>query len=80
MVTAGVAAEMVTGAGVAVADRPPAPDAKGATSAESAKPAEHNADSTTDSVGTPKPKPSGKKPKKDASAEPTGADETDAAR
>lgn len=80
MVTAAVAAEMVAGAGVAVADSPPASDAKGTTSAESAKRAENKADSDTDSVGTPKPKPSDKKPKKDAPAEPKGPDETDAAR
>ena len=43
MVTAGVAAAMVAGAGVAMADSPPGSDAKGTTSSESAKPADTKA-------------------------------------
>src|SRR5262245_59483038 len=80
MVTAGVAAAMVAGAGVAVADSPPGSDAKGSTSSESAKPTENKADSGTDNVGSPKPKPSGKKPKKNTVADPNGTDETVAAK
>jgi hypothetical protein len=80
MVTAGVAAAMGAGAGVAVADSPPGSDAQGSTSSESAKPTENKADSGTDKVGSPKPKPSGKKPKKNTAADPKGTDETDAAK
>jgi pimeloyl-ACP methyl ester carboxylesterase len=80
MVTAGVAAAMVAGAGVAIADSPPGSDATRATSSESAKPTENKADSDTDGVGTPKPKPSDKKPTTDAATDPAGADETDAAK
>jgi len=64
MVTAGVAAAMVAGAGVAMADSPPGSDAKGTTSSESAKPADTKADSGIDGAAAPKPKPVGKKPKK----------------
>jgi pimeloyl-ACP methyl ester carboxylesterase len=80
MVTAGVAAAMVAGAGVAVADSPPGSDSKGTTSSESAKPTERKADSDTDGVGTPKQKPSGKKPKMNTAADPTDADESDTAK
>jgi hypothetical protein len=79
-VTAGVAAGMATGAGVASADSPSGSDAKGTTSSESAKPTESKPDSDSDGTGTPKPKPSGKKPKTDATAELKAADETDAAQ
>ena len=79
-VTAGVAAGMAAGAGVASADSPSGADTKGTTSSESAKPTESKPDSDSDGTGTPKPKPSGKKPKKDATAEPKAADETDAAQ
>jgi acetyl esterase/lipase len=79
MVTAGVAAAMVAGAGMAVADAPPGSDTNGTTSSESAKPAENKADSDNDSVGTPKPEPADTKPKKDVATDPTGAEETDAA-
>jgi pimeloyl-ACP methyl ester carboxylesterase len=72
MVTAGVTAAMVAGAAVASADSSLGSDAKGTTSAESAKPTESKADSDT-------PKPSGDKPKTDATADPKDADETDAA-
>ncbi len=72
MVTAGVAAAMVAGAGVASADSPPGSDAKGTTSAESTKSTENQADSDKDGATTPNPNPSGKKPKKDAAADPTG--------
>jgi pimeloyl-ACP methyl ester carboxylesterase len=80
MVTAGVAAAMVAGAGVAVADSPPGSDGKGATSSESAKPTENKADSGTDSTGTPRPKPSGKKPKKITAVEPKNPDDIDTAK
>jgi hypothetical protein len=80
MVSVGVAAAMVAGADVAIADSPPGSDTNGTTSSESAKPTENNADSDTDGGGTAKPQPSGNTPpKKDAAADPTGADETDAA-
>jgi hypothetical protein len=48
MVTAGVAAAMVEGAGVAIADSPPGSEANGTTSSESAKPTENKPDSNTD--------------------------------
>ena len=79
MVTAGVAAAMVAGAGVAMADSPPGSDAKGTTSSESAKPADTKADSGTDGAAAPKPKPVGKKPKKNR-ADFNGAHRTDAAK
>jgi pimeloyl-ACP methyl ester carboxylesterase len=79
LVTAGVAAAMVAGAGVAMADSPPGSDAKGTTSSESAKPADTKADSGTDNVGAPKPKPASKKPKKNR-ADVKGAHRTDAAK
>jgi hypothetical protein len=41
----------------ASADNPPASDAKGTTSSESAKPTENKADSDKGDAGTPKPKP-----------------------
>ncbi|HET7664578.1 MAG TPA: alpha/beta hydrolase, partial [Mycobacterium sp.] len=66
MVTAGVAAGMVAGAGVAVADSPAGSDGSRTTSSESAKPTEYKANSNTHRSGTPKPKLFGKKPKKDA--------------
>src|SRR6185437_12186013 len=80
MLTAGVAAGMVAGAGVASADSPPGSDTKGTTSSESANSTENKPDSDNDSTGTPKPKPSGKKPKKDATAGPKDADDSDAAK
>lgn len=76
MVTAGVAAAMVAGAGVAIADTPPGSDANGTTSSESAKPAENKADSDNDSAGTPKPNPSGEKPEDDATADRNGVQDT----
>ena len=79
MVTAGVAAAMVAGAGVAMADSPPGSDAKGTTSSESAKPADTKADSGTAGAAAPKPKPVGKKPKKNR-ADFKGAHRTDAAK
>jgi outer membrane biosynthesis protein TonB len=76
MVTAAVAAEMVAGAGVAVADSPLASDAKGTTSSESTKSTENKSDSGTDDASAPKPKPAGgEKPKEDASADPSGVEE-----
>jgi len=80
MLTAGVAAGMVAGAGVASADSPPGSDTKATTSSESANSTENKPDSDNDSTGTPKPKPSGKKPKKDATAGPKDADDSDAAK
>jgi pimeloyl-ACP methyl ester carboxylesterase len=80
MVTAGVAAAMVAGAGVAVADSPPGSDSKGTTSSESAKPTENKGDSHKDRAGAPKPKPSGDEPKKDAAADPKEPDDTGAAK
>ena len=81
VVTAGVSAAMVVGAGIAAAETgSPGSDATGTTSAESTKPTENKADSDTDGVGKPKTKPSGEKPKKDAAADPKGPDETDATR
>lgn len=65
---------------MAGADSPPGSDAKGTTSAESTKSTESKADSHKDGASTPKTKPSGKKPKKDAPADPKGANETDAAQ
>jgi acetyl esterase/lipase len=75
MVTAGVAAAMVAGAGVAIADPPPGSDANGTTSSESTKPTENKSDSGKDDASAPKPKPSGEKPKEDASADPSGVEE-----
>src|ERR1700742_3545471 len=80
MVTAGVAAAMVAGAGVAVADSPPGSDGKGTTSSESAKPTENKADSGTDSTGAPRPNPSGKKPKKITAVERKNPDDIDTAK
>ena len=54
MVTAGVAAAIIAGAGVAVADTEDGQDANGATSSESAKPTESKADSE---AASEKPKP-----------------------
>ena len=79
VVTAGVAAAMVAGAGAASADSAQGSDAKGTTSAESTKSTASQADSDKDGASTPNPNPSGKKPKKDAAADPKGADETAAA-
>jgi pimeloyl-ACP methyl ester carboxylesterase len=62
MVTAGVAAAMIAGAGVAVADTEDGQDANGATSSESAKPTESKADSE---AASEKPKPTAD-PKDDA--------------
>jgi outer membrane biosynthesis protein TonB len=76
MVTAGVAAAMVAGAGVAIADTPPGSDANGTTSSESAKPAEHKADSDKVGAGTLKPNPSGEKPEDDATADRKGVQDT----
>jgi hypothetical protein len=58
----------------------PGSDAKGTTSAESTKSTESKADSHKEGASTPNPNPSGKKPKKDAPADPKGANETDAAQ
>ena len=77
VVTAGMAAAMVAGAGVASADKPSGSDTKGTTSSESAKPTGNKADSHKDGAGAPKQKPSGDKPKKDAPADPKDADKAD---
>jgi pimeloyl-ACP methyl ester carboxylesterase len=79
VLTAGVGAAMVAGAGVATADSPPGSDIKGTAASESAKPAESKADSDDDGVKTPKPKPAVKKPKKEPAAEAADPDEPDPA-
>ena len=67
--------------GIAAAETgSPGSDAKGTTSAESTKSTESKADSHKEGASTPNPNPSGKKPKKDAPADPKGANETDAAQ
>ncbi|OBF32921.1 hypothetical protein A5724_19965 [Mycobacterium sp. ACS1612] len=71
MVSAGVVAALLAGAGTAAADDAPSSDDKGATSAESAKPAENKADSDTES-GTPKPKPADDEAQEATVDEPTG--------
>jgi hypothetical protein len=71
MVTAGVTAAMVAGAGIAAADSPPGSDANGTTSSESAKPTENKPDSDKDGTPKPKPKPAGKKPGKQSADDPT---------
>lgn len=80
VVTAGLAAAMAAGAGVASADNPSGSDTKAATSSESAKPTGNKADSHKDGTRAAKPKPSGGKPKKDAAAGPKDSDESDAAK
>jgi len=62
MVTAGVAAAMVAGAGVASADSPPGSDTTGTKSSESTKPAGSKADSDTD-ADAPKPTKDAAEPK-----------------
>jgi acetyl esterase/lipase len=75
-----MSAAMLAGVGVAAADSPPGSDTRGTTSSESAKPTENKADSDNDGANSPKPKPSGEKPKKDATADPKGVvHDTDAA-
>jgi outer membrane biosynthesis protein TonB/pimeloyl-ACP methyl ester carboxylesterase len=74
LVSAGMAAAMVAGAGLAAADSPPGSDTKGTNSSESTKPTENKADSSNDDADKPKPKPS-----EDVTADPTDVDDTDAA-
>jgi len=77
VVTAGMSAAMLAGAGVATADNAPGSDTEGTTSSESAKPPENKPDSDIGAARAAKPRPTGEKPKKDAPTVSRGADETD---
>ena len=76
MLTAGVAAGMVAGAGVASADSPPGADTKGTTSSESANSTENKPDSDNDGAGTAKPKPVRDEAEKNRDGRPQGRPST----
>ncbi|HKH53368.1 MAG TPA: alpha/beta hydrolase [Mycobacterium sp.] len=77
IVTAGVAAAMVTGTAVASADAPPGSDTNQTTSSESTKPSENKADSDNNVAGTPRPNPVDEKPKDEATDDATGPEDVD---